>query len=119
MQVKAKARYLRRGPRKVRRYAVLVVGKPVQSARAILAAHSSPAVGELLKVINSAAANGENNFGIDIDDLLIEKIFVDEGVKMPRIRARARGRADRYTKKTCHVTVVLTDESETEAGSEA
>ena len=117
MQVKAKARYLRRGPRKVRRYAKLVAGKPVAEARAILSAYSSPAVRELTKVINSAVANGENNFGLDPEELFIEKIFVDEGLKMPRLRPRARGRADRYYKRTCHVTVILSDETDEEEES--
>jgi len=109
MEVTAKARYLRRGPRKVRRYADLVKGKPVDEARAILAVYSSPAVRELMKVINSAAANGENNFSLDPEDLFIRQILVDEGLRMPRVRPRARGRADRYHKRTCHVTVVLSD----------
>ncbi|HUS81151.1 MAG TPA: 50S ribosomal protein L22 [Armatimonadota bacterium] len=114
MEVIAKARYLRRGPRKVRRYADLVRGKPVDEARAMLAVFSSPAVRELMKVINSAAANGENNFGLDPDDLFIHRIAVDEGLRMPRIRPRARGRADRYHKPTCHITVVLSDGTDEE-----
>ena len=114
MQVTAKAKYLRRGPRKVRRYAKLVSGKPLAEARAILAAYPSPAVRELVKVINSAAANGENNLGLDPEELFIAKIAVDEGLRMPRMRPRARGRADRYYKPTCHVTVVLSDETESD-----
>lgn len=112
MQVTAKAKYLRRGPRKVRRYAELVSGKPLAEARAILAAYASPAVRELTKVINSAAANGENNFGLDPEELVVAKITVDEGMRMPRMRPRARGRADRFYKPTCHVTVVLSDQTE-------
>lgn len=109
MQVTARAKYLHRGPRKLRRYAVLVVGKQVHIAQQILAGHTSPAVRDLLKVINSAIANGENNLGLEPEELAIKQILVDEGVRMPRIRPRARGRADRYHKKTCHVTVVLDD----------
>ena len=114
MQVTAKARYLRRGPRKVRRYAELVSGKPLAEARAILSGYASPAVRELSKVIDSAAANGENNLGLDPEELVVEKILVDEGLKMPRMRPRARGRADRFHKRTCHVTVVLSDETESD-----
>ena len=114
MEVMAKARYLRRGPRKVRRYADLVKNKPLAEARAILAVYSSPAVRELLKVINSAAANGENNLSMDPDELVVSRIHVDGGLKMPRVRPRARGRADRYYRRTCHITVVLSDETEEE-----
>lgn len=112
MQVRAQAKYLRRGPRKVRRYAQLIVGKPVEQARAILAVQASPACRELSKVLESAIANAENNFGLDPEDLLVARAYVDEGLTIPRIRPRARGRADRVRKRTCHVTVVVTDGEE-------
>ncbi len=114
MQVKAQAKYLRRGPRKVRRYAQLIVGKDIGQARAILAVHVSPACRELSKVLESAVANAENNFGLDPEDLLVEKAYVDDGLTIPRIKPRARGRADRIRKRTCHVTVVLTDGEESD-----
>lgn len=112
MEVKAQAKYLRRGPQKVRRYARLIVGKDVDQARAILAVQTSPACRELEKVLESAVANAENNFGIEPEDLKVQKAFVDAGMTIPRIKPRARGRADRIRKRTCHVTVVLTDEEE-------
>lgn len=112
MQVRAQAKYLRRGPRKVRRYTELIVGKPIAQARAILAVQASPACRELSKVLESAIANAENNFGLDPDDLLVGRAYVDEGMTIPRIRPRARGRADRIKKRTCHVTVVVTDGEE-------
>lgn len=112
MQVRAQAKYLRRGPRKVRRYTELIVGKPIAQARAILAVQASPACRELSKVLESAIANAENNFGLDPDDLLVARAYVDEGMTIPRIRPRARGRADRIKKRTCHVTVVVTDGEE-------
>jgi len=114
MQVKAQAKYLRRGPRKVRRYAQLIVGKDIGQARAILAVHVSPACRELSKVLESAIANAENNLGLDAEDLMVEKAYVDEGLTIPRIKPRARGRADRIRKRTCHVTVVLTDGEESD-----
>ncbi|MGD9495930.1 MAG: 50S ribosomal protein L22 [Armatimonadota bacterium] len=114
MQVRAQAKYLRRGPRKVRRYAQLIVGKPLAQARAILAVEASPACRELSKVLESAVANAENNFGLDAEDLTVRTAFVDEGLTIPRIRPRARGRADRVRKRTCHVTVVLSDDGEDE-----
>jgi large subunit ribosomal protein L22 len=109
MQVRAAVKFLRRGPRKVRRYAELIVGKDIADARAILAVQNSPAARELAKVLNSAVANAENNHDLDADDLWVEKAYVDEGLTLPRMRPRARGRADRIKKRTCHVTVVLTD----------
>jgi len=117
MEVKAQAKYLRRGPRKVRRYARLIVGKEIDQARAILAVQTSPACRELEKVLESAVANAENNYGIEADELTVDKAFVDGGMTIPRMKPRARGRADRIRKRTCHVTVVLTDgadEAETE-----
>jgi len=93
----------------VRRYAELIVGKEIADARAILAVQNSPAARELAKVLNSAVANAENNHDLDADDLWVEKAYVDEGLILPRMRPRARGRADRIKKRTCHVTVVLTD----------
>ncbi len=112
MEVRAQARYLRRGSRKVRRYAQLIVGKDIDQARAVLAVQVSPACRELSKVLESAVANAENNFGLEPEDLRIEKAYVDEGLTIPRIRPRARGRADRIKKRTCHVTVVLSDGDE-------
>ncbi len=114
MQVKAQAKYLRRGPRKVRRYAQLIVGKDIDQARAILAVQASPACRELSKVLESAVANAENNLGLDAEDLMVEKAYVDEGLTIPRIKPRARGRADRIRKRTCHVTVVLSDGEESD-----
>ena len=61
------------------------------------------------KVLESAMANAENNEGADVDDLRISEIYVNEGITVKRIRPRARGRADRIFKRTCHVTVTLTD----------
>lgn len=110
MDVKAQAKYLRRGPRKVRRYAELIVGKHVDQARAILAVQTSPACRELERVLESAIANAENNHNLDSEDLTVRKAFVDVGMTIPRIKPRARGRADRIKKRTCHVTVILTDE---------
>jgi large subunit ribosomal protein L22 len=112
MEVKAQAKYLRRGPQKVRRYARLIGGKSVAEAQAILSVQASPASRELAKVLDSAIANAENNFGIDPGDLSVQRAFVDGGMTIPRMKPRARGRADRIRKRTCHVTVVLTDEAE-------
>ena len=57
------------------------------------------------KVLESAIANAEHNEGADVDDLKVTTVFVDEGMTMKRIRPRAKGRADRIFKRTCHITV--------------
>jgi len=109
MEVKAIAKWVRTGPQKIRRYADLVRGRKLADARAILGVQSSPAAGVLLKTLESAVANAENNHDLDSKDLVIAKVYVDGGFDMPRLRPRARGRADRYYKFTSHVTVVVSD----------
>ena len=61
------------------------------------------------KVLNSAIANAEHNDGADIDELKVIKIFVDEGTTMKRIKPRAKGRADRIFKRSCHITLAVAD----------
>jgi large subunit ribosomal protein L22 len=61
------------------------------------------------KTLESAIANAEHNEGADVDDLRISEIFVNEGMTMKRIRPRAKGRADRILKRSCHITVTVAD----------
>jgi large subunit ribosomal protein L22 len=63
----------------------------------------------IIKVLNSAIANAEHNEGADIDELKVSTIYVDEGMTMKRIKPRAKGRADRIFKRTCHITVKVAD----------
>jgi len=112
MEVRSVARFLRCGPQKVRRYAALIRGRGVADARAILAVQPSPAAALLRKVLSSAAANAENNFDLEPESLSVKTATADDGVTMPRVRYRARGRVDRIKKRTCHITVVLTDGEE-------
>ena len=109
MEVKAVAKWLRTGPRKVRRYADLVRGKSITEARAVLGVQSSPAAGLLRKVLESAIANAENNHALKAEDLRISKTFVDMGFDMPRMLPRARGRADQIRRQSCHITVIVSD----------
>ena len=62
------------------------------------------------KLLESAIANAEHNEGADVDELSVSTIFVDEGLTMKRIRPRAKGRADRILKRTCHITLAVADE---------
>jgi large subunit ribosomal protein L22 len=61
------------------------------------------------KVLNSAIANAEHNEGADVDELRVSRICVDEGTTLKRIMPRAKGRADRISKRTCHITVMVAD----------
>ena len=106
--VRAKARYVRVAPRKARLVADQIRGLPVEEARTLLAFSSRGAARDLLRLLDSAAANAEANHELVADDLRIAEIRVDEGPILKRWRARARGRATRIEKKTCHMSVVLT-----------
>jgi len=110
MQVSATARRLRIAPRKARLVVDQVRGKGVGDAFQILDFSTQKAAPLVRKVLESAVANAENNEGADVDELTVSTIYVDEGRTMKRIRPRARGRADRIFKRTCHVTVTVTDE---------
>lgn len=109
MEVSATAKRLRVSPRKARLVANQVRGKPVSDAIDILSFSTQKSAPLVRKVLESAIANAEYNEGADVDELKISTIFVNEGVTIKRIRPRARGRADRVLKRTCHVTVTLTD----------
>ena len=106
--VRAKARFVRVAPRKARLVADQVRGLEVTEAQTILRFSPRGAARDLLKLVDSAAANAENNHDLVAEDLRIAEIRVDEGPTLKRWRARARGRATRIEKKTCHMSVVLT-----------
>ena len=111
MEVKAVSKWVRTGPRKLRKYADLVRNEPISRARGLLHVHPSPAAKALLKVLDSAVANAENNHNLDVEDLRIKALMVDGAMKIPRLKPRARGRADRFYHRSCHITVVVTDEA--------
>jgi ribosomal protein L22 len=106
--VRAKARYVRTAPRKVRLVADQVRGMPVPEARNLLAFSTRDAARDVGRLVESAAANAEANHDLIADDLKIATIAVDEGPTLKRWRARARGRASRIDKKTSHISVTLT-----------
>ncbi len=109
METKAKLRYLRMSPRKVRLVVDLVRGMEVGAAVKQLKFSSKRAALPVLKLINSAVANAENNFKLKKDNLFIKEIKVDQGPALKRWRARAMGRAASIKKFTSHVTVVLAE----------
>ena len=106
--VRAKARYVRTSPRKVRVVADQIRGLDVERALALLRFSPRGAAVPLAKLVGSAAANAENNYDLDPDEMRIESISVDEGPTMRRFRPRARGRATRIEKRSCHINVALT-----------
>ena len=94
-------------PQKARLVADQVRGKPVAQALQILKYSPKDAAQMISKVVNSAIANAENNEGADIDTLKIATILVDIGPVMKRMMPRAKGRGDRISKRTSHITVVV------------
>jgi large subunit ribosomal protein L22 len=110
--VRAKARFVRVAPRKARLVADQVRGLHVPDARTLLEFSPRGAARDIAKLIDSAAANAENNHELIADEMRITDIRVDEGPTLKRWRARARGRATRIERKTCHLSVALTPSEE-------
>ena len=112
MEVKAKARYVRVGPRKVRRVAKLLVGRPVE--RALLQLRFLPHHGAkvLEKVLKSAIANAQHNYKLKDVPLFVQTAYVDAAAPLKRFRPRQRGRAFPIRRGISHVTVVVTDNKE-------
>ena len=102
-----------RGPpisaQKARLVADLVRGMPVEQALNTLEFSTKKAAQFVRKVLQSAIANAEHNNGADVDELKVATIFVDEGITLKRIMPRAKGRADRISKRTCHITVKVAE----------
>ncbi len=110
MRVSARASRLRLSPQKARLVVDLVRGKHVSEALEILSFTPKKGAALVKKVLKSAIDNAENNEGADVDELRIAEIYVGEGVKLKRVMPRAKGRADRIVKRTCHITVAVSDE---------
>ena len=109
MQVQAKLRGARLSAQKARLVADQVRGRPVEDALNLLTYSSKKGADVIRKLLNSAIANAEHNEGADVDELKISKIYVDEGMTMKRIMPRAKGRADRILKRSCHISITVAD----------
>ena len=107
MEAKAYLKYARISPRKVSIVLDLIRGKDVATAMAILKNTNKIACESLEKLLASAVANAENNFGMDASNLYVSECFVCPGPTLKRIMARAKGSADRILKRTSHVTIVV------------
>ena len=109
MEAKAVAKGVRVPPSKARLVLDLVRGKSVAEADKILSNLNNKAAGITHKVLTSAVANAENNYGMKKENLFISHIVADEGMVMKRIRAGSRGQAKRINKRTSHITVVVSE----------
>ena len=103
----ATARHIRMSPYKVRRALALIRGKSVNEASAILASADIVSAEPVRKVLLSAAANAEHNFGMDRGDLIVAEAFADQGPTLKRMNPVSKGRAHSILKRTSHITVVL------------
>ena len=104
-------RYVRISPRKVQIVCDLIRGKNVGTAMAILMQTPKAASEPLMKLLKSAVANAENNFGMDVEKLVVSQVFATPGPILKRIMPRAQGRAYRINKRTSHVTLAVTEKA--------
>jgi len=111
METQAVLRGARLSAQKGRLIADLIRGKSVAEALDVLTFSPKKGADLVKKVLESAIANAEHNNGADVDELTVSTVFVDEGMTMKRIRPRAKGRADRILKRSCHITVKVAEQS--------
>jgi large subunit ribosomal protein L22 len=109
MEVQARLKGARLSAQKARLVADQIRGKAVEEALLVLAYSPKKGAAIIKKVLNSAIANAEHNEGADVDELKVSTIVVDEGMTMKRIMPRAKGRADRILKRSCHITITVAD----------
>ena len=109
MEAKASLRHARIAPRKVQIVLDLIRNKPADQAMAILRHTPKAACEPLEKLLKSAVANAENNFGLSRDNLYVSECFVTPGPTMKRIRPRAQGRAFRVLKRSSHVFITVAE----------
>ena len=110
MEVAPKLSRARISAQKARLVADQIRGKRVEEALNILSFSTKKGAHMVRKLLESAIANAEHNEGADVDELTVSRVFVDESLTMKRLRPRAKGRADRIFKRTCHITLAVADE---------
>jgi len=109
MEVAARLRGARISAQKARLVADQIRGKQVEDALQLLT-FSTRKAAAIIHKLNSAIANAEHNESADVDELKVATIYVDEARTMKRIRPRAKGRADRIFKRSCHITITVADD---------
>ncbi|HHF09364.1 MAG TPA: 50S ribosomal protein L22 [Candidatus Atribacteria bacterium] len=112
MEVRAVARHVRISPRKARQAVNLIKGKSAQEALSVLNFIPKKSARLVKKVLQSAIANAENNWNLDVERLVVSRAYVDTGPTMKRVRPRAMGRADIIRKRTSHITVYVAEAEE-------
>ena len=112
MEARAHLKYARISPRKVKIVCDLIRGKDVAMARAILENTPKAASPLLIKLLDSASANAENNLGLDPEKLYVSETFANPGPILKRGMPRAQGRMYRINKRTSHITVVVAEKEE-------
>ncbi len=114
MEARAIAKSVRVAPRKARLVIDLIRGLDVKEAQAVLLFTNRAASPMILKVLNSAISNAENNNEMNVDNLYVKEAFVSEGMTMKRLLPRAKGRGDIINKRTSHITVVVAEKNDEE-----
>jgi len=110
MEARATARYIRMSPQKVRRTLKLIKGLPLKEAQATLALVPHSAARAVRRVVDSAAANAENNHGMEPDELWVAEATADAGPTLKRWRFASGGRVGMIRKRISHISIVLSDE---------
>jgi len=109
MEISAKLSNAPLSAQKARLVGDQIRGLPVEKALNTLKFSTKKAAAIMVKVLESAIANAEHNESADIDELFVSTVFVNEGSTLKRVRARAKGRANHILKRTCHITVKVSE----------
>lgn len=112
MEAKAQVKYARISPRKVKIVCDIIRGKDVNTARAILKNTPKAASEIMIKVLNSAVANAENNLGLDPASLYVSETYANPGPILKRMQPVSKGRGYRINKRTSHITIVVKEREE-------
>ncbi|MDA8674355.1 50S ribosomal protein L22 [Gammaproteobacteria bacterium] len=109
METRAYLKGTRLSPQKAGLVANAIRGKSVQDAMDFLVFNKQKGSAVVKKLLESAIANAENNNNADVDMLSVKSIIVNQGMRLKRMKPRARGRADRIIKPTCHIEIILAE----------
>ena len=109
MEAKAIAKTVRVTPRKARLVIDLIRGKDTKEAQQILKFTNKNVCEDVLKVLNSALANAEHNYNMDMDNLYVKDAYATDGIRMKRMLPRAKGRGDAIVKRTSNITIVVAE----------
>ena len=109
MEISAKLKNAPLSAQKARLVGDQIRGLAVEKALDTLKFSTKKAAAIMVKVLESAIANAEHNESADVDELFVSTVFVNEGTTLKRVRARAKGRANHILKRTCHITVKVSE----------